>query len=56
MHYDKYLDHMNDVTHDVDVSFNSYWIRKLEIAVVDIKLCKQLGIPSKDFKISHCRE
>ena len=56
MHYDKYLDHMNDVTHDVDVSLNSYWIRKLEIAVVDIKLCKQLGIPSKDFKISHCRE
>ena len=30
---------MNDVTHDVDVSFNSYWIRKLEIAIVDIKLC-----------------
>ena len=30
---------MNDVTHDVDVSLNSYWIRKLEIAIVDIKLC-----------------
>ena len=38
MHYDAYLDHMNDVAHDVDAAVSSHRIRKLKLAVVNIKL------------------
>ena len=38
MYYDAYLDHMNDVAHDVDVAVGSHWIRKLKLSVVHVKL------------------
>ena len=38
MYYDAYLDHMNDVAHDVDVALGSHWIRKLKLSVVHVKL------------------